>query len=126
VVQWREEIGMTDFYGLSGWAAVPEHEPMTESECERKITLLRVVACAEIGGALHALPRKPEITANLRDRWLAPAAVDWIAALVSARSSSSSRQTAGRRPRRPHNMRNVVLRAWRGASSRLDMEDIVK
>ena len=32
---------MTDFYGLSGRAAAPENDPMTEAECERKIALLR-------------------------------------------------------------------------------------
>jgi hypothetical protein len=41
VVERLQGIGMTDFYGLSGRAATPEHEPMTEAECERKIALLR-------------------------------------------------------------------------------------
>ena len=36
-----EGIGMTDYYGLSGRAATPEHDPMTDAECERKIALLR-------------------------------------------------------------------------------------
>jgi hypothetical protein len=34
-------IGMTDYYGLSGRAAAPEYDPMTDAECERKIALLR-------------------------------------------------------------------------------------
>jgi hypothetical protein len=41
VVERLEGIGMTDFYGLSGRTAAPEYDPMTESECERKIALLR-------------------------------------------------------------------------------------
>jgi hypothetical protein len=41
VVERLDGIGMTDFYGLSGRPAAPEHEPMTSAECERKIALLR-------------------------------------------------------------------------------------
>ena len=33
--------GMTDYYGVSGRAAGPEQEPMSDAECERKIALLR-------------------------------------------------------------------------------------
>ena len=32
---------MTDYYGVSGRAATPENDPMTDAECERKIALLR-------------------------------------------------------------------------------------
>lgn len=41
VIERLEGIGMTDYYGLSGRAAGPEKEPMTEAECERKIALLQ-------------------------------------------------------------------------------------
>jgi hypothetical protein len=41
VVEQVEGIGMTDYYGLSGRAATPEKEPMTDAECERKIVLLQ-------------------------------------------------------------------------------------
>jgi hypothetical protein len=41
VVERLEGIGMTDYYGLSGRAATPEHDQMSEAECERKIALLR-------------------------------------------------------------------------------------
>jgi len=41
VVERLDGIGMTDYYGLSGRAAAPENDPMTEAECERKIALLR-------------------------------------------------------------------------------------
>jgi hypothetical protein len=41
VVEQVEGIGMTDYYGVSGRSAAPEHEPMTEAECERKIALLQ-------------------------------------------------------------------------------------
>jgi hypothetical protein len=33
--------GTTDFYGISARSAGPEHERMSEAECERKIALLR-------------------------------------------------------------------------------------
>lgn len=41
VVERLEGIGMTDFYGVSGRTAAPEHDPMTDDECERKVALLR-------------------------------------------------------------------------------------
>ncbi len=41
VVERLEGTGMTDYYGVSGRAAAPEHDSMTEAECERKIALLR-------------------------------------------------------------------------------------
>jgi hypothetical protein len=41
VVERLEGTGMTDYYGVSGRAAAPENDPMTEAECERKLALLR-------------------------------------------------------------------------------------
>jgi hypothetical protein len=41
VVEELDGIGMTDFYGLSGRAATAENDPMSDTECERKIALLR-------------------------------------------------------------------------------------
>ena len=41
VVERLPGIGMTDFYGLSGVPAGPEHDQMTHAECERKIALLQ-------------------------------------------------------------------------------------
>lgn len=41
VVERVAGMGMTDFYTLSMRSAGPEHLPMTESDCERKIALLR-------------------------------------------------------------------------------------
>jgi hypothetical protein len=41
VVEEVDGIGMTDFFGVSGKPATPEHDPMTGAECERKIALLR-------------------------------------------------------------------------------------
>jgi len=41
VVERLPGIGMTDFYGLSGVPAGPEHDQMSESMCERKIALLQ-------------------------------------------------------------------------------------
>ena len=40
VVERLDGIGMTDYYGVSGRAAAPEYDPMTDAECERKIALL--------------------------------------------------------------------------------------
>ena len=40
VVERVEGNGMTDFYGVSGRAATPEQEQMSEADCERKIALL--------------------------------------------------------------------------------------
>ena len=41
VVERAEGNGMTDYYGVSGRAAGPELEQMSEAACERKIALLR-------------------------------------------------------------------------------------
>jgi hypothetical protein len=41
VVERLKGSGMTDFYGLSYKSAGPEHEPMSDAACERKIALLR-------------------------------------------------------------------------------------
>ncbi|MEA2657228.1 MAG: hypothetical protein QOI23_2593, partial [Chloroflexota bacterium] len=41
VVERLEGTGMTDFYRLSARSAAPEHEPMSDAACERKIALLR-------------------------------------------------------------------------------------
>ena len=41
VVERLKGSGMTDFYGLSYKSAGPEHEPMSEAVCERKLALLR-------------------------------------------------------------------------------------
>ena len=41
IVERLDGIGMTDYYGLSGRPAGPEHDRMTDAECERKIALLR-------------------------------------------------------------------------------------
>jgi hypothetical protein len=41
VVERLDGIGMTDFYGISGRAAGPENDAMTDGECDRKIALLR-------------------------------------------------------------------------------------
>jgi hypothetical protein len=41
VVERLKGNGMTDYYGVSGIAAEPEREQMSEAECERKIALLQ-------------------------------------------------------------------------------------
>src|SRR6266571_400745 len=63
VVERLEGIGMTDYYGLSGRAAGPEQDRMTEAECERKIALLRAAwtyfddVAAEVSPELRKGPR---------------------------------------------------------------------
>ena len=47
---------MTDFYGVSGVAAGPEKEQMTEAECERKIALLRAAWAALDDAAARVSP----------------------------------------------------------------------
>jgi len=41
VTERLDGIGMTDYYGVSGRAAAPEKDPMTDADCERKIALLQ-------------------------------------------------------------------------------------
>jgi hypothetical protein len=41
VVERVDGIGMTDMFGVSGRPATPEHDPMTDAQCERKIGLLQ-------------------------------------------------------------------------------------
>ncbi len=43
VVERLDGVGMTDYYGVSGRAAGPEQEQMTEPEYERKVALLRAL-----------------------------------------------------------------------------------
>ena len=63
VVEQVEGIGMTDYYGVSGRAAAPEHGPMSDAECERKIALLRATwstfddTAARVSAELRKGPR---------------------------------------------------------------------
>jgi hypothetical protein len=63
VVERLEGIGMTDYFGVSGRAAAPEYDPMTEAGCERKIALLRASwtcfdgAAARVSAELRKGPR---------------------------------------------------------------------
>jgi hypothetical protein len=63
VVEHVEGNGMTDYYGVSGRAAAPENDPMTDAECERKIALLRASwttfddAAARVSTELRKGPR---------------------------------------------------------------------
>jgi len=56
VVERVAGIGMTDFYGLSGVAATPEHDQMSEPECERKIALLRAAWASLDDAAVRVSP----------------------------------------------------------------------
>jgi hypothetical protein len=56
VVEQVEGIGMTDYYGLSGRAATPEKEPITQAECERKIALLQAAWSVFDDVAAHVSP----------------------------------------------------------------------
>ncbi|NUT18752.1 MAG: hypothetical protein HOV77_06170 [Hamadaea sp.] len=63
VIEQLDGIGMTDYYGVSGRAATPETEPMTDAECERKIALLRAswilfdTVAARVSAELRKGPR---------------------------------------------------------------------
>jgi hypothetical protein len=63
VVEEIEGIGMTDYFGLSGRAATPEHDPMSAAECERKVALLQACrttfddAAARVSVELRKGPR---------------------------------------------------------------------
>jgi len=63
VTERLDGIGMTDYYGLSGRAAGPEKEPMTDAECEGKIALLRACwrtfdeTAARVSAVLRKGPR---------------------------------------------------------------------
>jgi hypothetical protein len=63
VVERLEGTGMTDFYGLSARSAGPEHEPMSDAACERKIALLRASwtyfddVASRVSGELRKGPR---------------------------------------------------------------------
>jgi len=60
VVERVEGNGMTDYYGVSGRAAKPEQEPMTEADCERKIALLRAAWTYFDNVATHVSPELRE------------------------------------------------------------------
>jgi hypothetical protein len=63
VLERVEGNGMTDYYGVSGRAAAPEQEPMSERACERKIALLRAAwttfddVAARVSAELRKGPR---------------------------------------------------------------------
>jgi len=63
VVEEIEGTGMTDYFGVSGRPATPEREPMTASECDRKLALLRAAWCTfdemaeRVSGELRKGPR---------------------------------------------------------------------
>jgi hypothetical protein len=63
VVEELAGIGMTDYYGVSGKPAAPELEPMTDTECERKVALLQAAwrvfddAAARVSAELAKGPR---------------------------------------------------------------------
>ena len=56
VVERLDGTGMTDYYGVSGRTAAPEHDPMTDAECERKIALLRAAWSTFDDFAAHVSP----------------------------------------------------------------------
>jgi hypothetical protein len=60
VVERLDGIGMTDYYGVSGRAASPERDPMSDTECERRISLLRAawVTFDQVAAGVSAELRK--------------------------------------------------------------------
>src|SRR6266851_2452152 len=71
VVERLKGSGMTDFYGLSYKSAGPEHEPMSEAVCERKLALLRATwtyfddVASRVSAELRA--HREAFTAAIRD-----------------------------------------------------------
>ena len=63
VVEQLDGIGMTDYYGVSGRPAAPEYEPMNDTECDRKVALLRAAwvtfddTAAQVSPELRKGPR---------------------------------------------------------------------
>jgi hypothetical protein len=109
VVERLDGIGMTDYYGLSGRAAAPEHDLMTEAECERKIALLRACwstfdeVAARVSAELRKGPRGGGREREQIIRHVNGAEIDEFAPKVGVRVPLETRDDA------------AALRAYRDA-----------
>ncbi|MGH9104167.1 MAG: hypothetical protein ACRDYD_14475 [Acidimicrobiales bacterium] len=100
VVERLEGIGMTDYYGLSGRAAAPEKDPMTDAECERKIALLRASwstfddVAARVSADLRKGPRGGGWDKDRIIRHVNGAEIDELAPKVGVKVPLASRDDA--------------------------------
>jgi hypothetical protein len=120
-------IGMTDYFGVSGKPATPEHDPMTDAACERKIALLR--ACwrtfdemaARVSAELRKGPRGGGWEKDRIIRHVNGAEIDEFAPKVGVKVPLETRDDAGalRAYRddvvegiRDHHVRGEPARSW--------------
>ena len=95
---------MTDYYGLSGRAASPETEPMTDAQCERKIALLQASwatfddRAARVSAELRKGPRGGGWEKERIIRHVNGAEIDEFAAKGRREGPAGNE---GRRPRTP-------------------------
>jgi hypothetical protein len=129
VVERVPGTGMTDFYTLSFRSARPEHKPMTEVECERKLALLRAswAYFDDVASRVSAELRKgPRGGGRDRDRIIRHAngaEIEEFAKKVGVNSSPDAWQKADKRKLRAHreafvaairdyNARGPMARTW--------------
>jgi hypothetical protein len=127
VVERLEGIGMTDFYGVSCRSATPEHEQMTEAECDRKIALLRACwtyfdgVASRVSGELRKGPRGGGRDRDLIVRHANGAEIAEFAPKVGVKTDLDARGNEARIRAhrdafcdaiRDHNARGVTARSW--------------
>jgi hypothetical protein len=127
VVERLDGTGMTDFYGVSGRTAGPEHVPMTEAECERKIALLRACWAAFDSVASRVSPElRPGPRGGGRDRdrivrhangaeiaeFARKVGVDTALDAVADTAALGAHRDAFCEAMREHNARGAMARSW--------------
>ena len=127
VVERLDGIGMTDYYGVSGKAAGPENDPMTEAECDRKLALLRASwrmfdeTAARVSPELRKGPRGGGWEKDRIIRHVNGAEIDEFAPKVGVKVPLETRDDAGalRAYReafaegiRDHHARGEPARSW--------------
>ncbi|HET7027702.1 MAG TPA: hypothetical protein VFI28_08420, partial [Candidatus Limnocylindrales bacterium] len=131
VVERVEGTGMTDFDGVSGRSAGPEHEQMSEAVCDRKIALLRAswTMFDDLASRVSADLRKgPRGGGRDRDRIIRHAngaEIDEFAKKVGLTTAAEVWQEPARHREeilthrdalcaaiREHNARGVMARSW--------------
>jgi len=119
-------MGMTDFYALSMRSATPEHDAMTDAECDRKVALLEAAWTYfdTVAGRVSELRLGPRGGGRDRERivrHVAGAEILEFAKKVGVVTSTDVwRDPAGMRAHRQtlaaairdHNARGVAARNW--------------
>jgi hypothetical protein len=120
VVERVPGLGMTDFYGLSMRSATPEHDQMSEAECERKLALLRAAWATFDDAAARVSPdlrRGPRGGGRERDeivRHVNGAEIVEFAPKVGVRTPLDARED----PRRLRAHREALVEAIRDSNAR--------